>query len=496
VLALDALAFHAAQHPAHPALYWRGRWVSYGEASRRADAAAQALAARGVQAGDVVATQLPNHLASFVLAGAAPRLGFALAPLGARWSAHERRDALAQLAPKLVVADADGRRALEAAGFDTTRVVDVDVLPEAPEADLPIPRERVHADATAMLLFTGGTTGTLKAARISHRQLRVNALDTIIAWGLSARDAAIVATPTSHAAVNVLATPLLVVGGRVLVAERFEPTPHLAWVDEHQVTRLFLVPTMYQMLADDPAFATARLDGVVEAIVGGAPCPRAIRDAFAARGVPFRQGYGLTEAGVNCFTMDAAEAAAHPDSVGRPMPDLDVRLVDEHGVDVADDTVGELWLSGPMVMDGYHAQPEATAAVFAHDRGARWLRTGDLARRDAEGRYAIVGRKKEMFISGGENVFPVEVERAILEHPSVAECVVLGVPDPLWGEVGVAWVVARAGAALDPAALRAFLGERLARFKVPKHVRVVDALARTGAGKLDKAALRRAWDAG
>jgi fatty-acyl-CoA synthase len=313
-----------------------------------------------------------------------------------------------------------------------------------------------------------------------------------MSWGLSPEDRYIVATPMFHAALNALATPLLYLGGQVLIQERFDPALYLAWVREHRVSLLFLVPTMYQMLAQHPDFAQADLRTVRWAISGGAPCPRPVRAAFEAKGVRFKQGYGLTECGVNCFTQSLEEAEAHPESVGRPMPHLWARLAGPDGQEAQEE--GELWLSGPVLMSGYFERPNETAQALVVHQGRTWLRTGDLARRDAEGRYYIVGRVKEMFISGGENVYPIEVERALYEHPAVLECAVLGVPDPRWGEVGLAAVVLKSP--IGEEELKGFLKARLAGYKVPRHFLFLSELPKSGPGKILKGELYRRFREG
>ncbi|RIH92722.1 class I adenylate-forming enzyme family protein [Meiothermus granaticius] len=296
-------------------------------------------------------------------------------------------------------------------------------------------------------------------------------------------------TPMFHAALNALATPLLYLGARLLIQERFDPGEYLHWVDEHRVSLLFLVPTMFQMLANHPGFTLTEFSSVRWAISGGAPCPAPVREAFRAKGIRFKQGYGLTECGVNCFTLEPEEAERYPDSVGRPMPHLWARLVDPQGHEAQGE--GELWLSGPAVMSGYFERPEASAAALVAHEGRTWLKTGDLAQRDAEGRFYIVGRAKEMFISGGENVYPIEVERALYDHPAVAECAVAGVPDAKWGEVGIAFVVLKGQASEEE--LRAFLKGRLAGYKVPKRIVFLPELPKSGPGKILKSELVAHW---
>jgi fatty-acyl-CoA synthase len=242
---------------------------------------------------------------------------------------------------------------------------------------------------------------------------------------------------------------------------------------------------MYQMLCAHLNFDETDFSGVRWAISGGAPCPAPVRERFRAKGVRFKQGYGLTECGVNCFTLDLAEAEGHPESVGRPMPHLWAKLMDGSENEPQDE--GELWLSGPTVMSGYFERPEDTAKALVEHEGRTWLKTGDLARRDRDGRYFIVGRVKEMFISGGENVYPVELERTLYDHPAVAECAVVGVPDTRWGEVGMAFVVLKSPVSEEE--LRSFLKARLAGYKVPKQFVFLDELPKSGPGKILKTEL-------
>jgi fatty-acyl-CoA synthase len=239
------------------------------------------------------------------------------------------------------------------------------------------------------------------------------------------------------------------------------------------------------MLSSHPEFEQTDFSRVRWAISGGAPCPAPVREAFRARGVRFKQGYGLTEVGVNCFTLDLDEAQQHPESVGRPMPHLWAKLMDSEGNESHSE--GELWLSGPAVMQGYLERPSETAKALVQLEGKTWLRTGDLAKRDREGRFYIVGRAKEMFISGGENIYPIEIERALYDHPAVSECAVLGVPDAAWGEVGLAAIVLKMQTSEED--FRSFLKGKLAGYKVPKHFVFLDELPKSGPGKILKTEL-------
>jgi fatty-acyl-CoA synthase len=246
------------------------------------------------------------------------------------------------------------------------------------------------------------------------------------------------------------------------------------------------VPTIYQMLADHPGFDEADLSTVRDAIVGGSSLAMPLLHRYRARGIALRQGFGMTEVGPNCFSLPAEQVDAKAGTVGLPIPHVAARVVRSDGTECDVDEPGELLLAGPAVCGGYWNDPDATAKAVRDG----WFHTGDVLSRDADGYFRVRGRQKDMYKSGGENVYPPEVEAVIAECPGVGQIAVLGVPDARWGEVGMAFVEPAPGATLEPDALRAFLEGRLARFKQPKHVRVLPALPRTASGKIDRPALR------
>jgi fatty-acyl-CoA synthase len=280
----------------------------------------------------------------------------------------------------------------------------------------------------------------------------------------------------------VLLTPLLLMGGTSVLAAAFDPEKAFRVIRRHRATYVFMVPSMFRMMMESPRWDKEKFRSVRAFVTGGAPCPRNIFEAFAAKKKSFRMGYGLTEAGPNNFHIDPDKALEHFGSVGTPLPFVQARIETEDGREAGPAEHGELLLAGGHVFAGYWKKPVETAAVFS----GRWLRTGDLARRDEAGRFCIVGRRKEMFISGGENVFPVEVEEVILRHPSVYEASVKGIADEKWGEVGCATVSLNKGANLTAEDLRAFLREHLAHYKVPKKIEIVDELPKTPAGKIKR----------
>ena len=485
---IDLAAWRAEQTPQAPAVRWRGDWLSYAELDRRARQLAARLHAEGVRRGDRVAILAHNHIAHVDLVLAAPKLGFVYTPLNYRLSAAEQKDLTDQVDPVLVMHDRANQLQAEALGRK--------LLPLARYGDwlkkraAAVPAPELDAGDIHMLLFTGGSTGVPKGALLPYRQVRDNAVATIEAWGLTADDCAIQATPAFHAALNVLTTPLLHAGGRVDWMETFDAGEYLERAGSAGATILFMVPTMFQALSTHAAFASADLSRVRYAITGGAPCPPAVRERFAARNIRFRLGFGMTECGVNCFTITDEEAARHPDSVGRPIAGLQAVIRAPDGTPVAPGEVGELTLSGSMVCAGYWRRPAETAEALRDG----WLWSGDLARQDETGLFYICGRRKEMYISGGENVYPAEVEAALSQCRGVAESAVLGIPHARWGETGLAAVTLVRGTKQSADNLREELKQRLAGYKVPSEFLFLKALPKTGAGKIDKADIRKRYE--
>ncbi|MEO1087848.1 MAG: AMP-binding protein, partial [Acidobacteriota bacterium] len=273
----------------------------------------------------------------------------------------------------------------------------------------------------------------------------------------------------------------------LVLHREFETDAIWRTVEREGVTVALGVPTIWKMLLECEAFDEVDLGRVRWLISGGAPLPHYLSDAYRRRGVAFKQGFGMTEVGVNCFAMTVDDAERKPGSIGKPMMFTEARLVDEAGRDTDVDEVGELLFRGPHVCNGYWNNPEATAAALDADG---FFHTGDLARRDADGFFYIAGRSKDMIISGGVNIYPAEIEAALVQHPAVEDIAVVGVPDEQWGEVGVAYVLPRSGADADAGALKDFLAERIARYKCPRHFRTVSELPRTAYGKVVKGDLR------
>jgi fatty-acyl-CoA synthase len=334
-----------------------------------------------------------------------------------------------------------------------------------------------------MICYTGGTTGHPKGAILHYRSVTANSFNTIVSWGLRPDDVVPQNMPFFHTGgLNVLTVPLVHLGGTNIVCAGFDIDQLFDQVETLGVTFFFAVPAMFLAMIQHPRWPSLDLSNVRLVMSGGGTCPSVVFEAFWEKGVEFKTGYGLTEAGPNTFWLPTEYMKSKIGAVGRPLFHIDVKLVDGAGVEVGADEIGHLLIRGPHVFGGYWNQPEATAETIVDG----WLHTGDLARRDKDGDYSIVGRLKDMIKSGGENVYPAEVEDVMHSHPDVAEAAVIPVPDPRWGEVGRAIVVLKAGATLCEADLIAWLRQQMAHYKVPKSIVFVKSLPKTGADKVDK----------
>jgi fatty-acyl-CoA synthase len=458
--------------PARVAVDHLGREITYAELEEASDRLAGSFLARGLRRGDRVATltgNSPEHVAVFF---ACAKAGLILTPLSWRLAAAELAYQLEDSEPALflvedehaALADATGHphEPLTAEGAGDARVADV--------AD----------DDPLLLVYTSGTTGRPKGALLTHANCFWTNLSFDLATGVSGDDVVLQVLPQFHCGGwNVQSLLAWWKGARVVLERSFDAARCLALIEEKRVTTMMGVPANYLFLAQEPAFRSADLSSLRRAVVGGAPMPEALLEAWQERGVAVVQGYGLTEAAPNVLCLPPEDAARKAGSAGKPYLHVEVRLAGE----------GELQVRGPNVFAGYWRNDEATADAFEDG----WLRTGDVAERDGEGFYRIRGRLKDMYISGGENVYPAEIESVLHEHAAVADAAVVGIPDDRWGESGVAFVVRAAEVSEDE--LVSFVRQRLARFKAPKAVHFVDALPRSAMGKVLKDELRASMSA-
>uniref|UniRef100_UPI0035AE1B30 acyl-CoA synthetase n=1 Tax=Promineifilum sp. TaxID=2664178 RepID=UPI0035AE1B30 len=464
---------------------------------------ANAFRALGIEKGDRVAILAQNSIVYVDLLYGLAKIGAIFAPLNWRLTARElvyiAGDSRAKAiicAPEYVPLLAEIRQEIDFPLVLTIEGAPVEgalsyeaCVAAAPAAEPE--RPPLSGEDICCLLYTSGTTGRPKGAMLPHRQVVWNCINTVISWGLGADDVSPIMTPMFHAGgLFIFLTPLFYVGGKIILARSFDSEASLALIQREKCTVVLGVPTLFQMWLSSPAFAAADFSAVRFFVSGGAPCPLSLIAAWReAKGGVFRQGYGLTEVGVNCFTMTDEESVRKVGSVGKPIFHSRMRIVDEAAQDVARGATGELAIWGPHVCAGYWDNPEATRKALRDG----WFHTGDMARQDDDGYYYLVGRYKDMIISGGENVYAAEVEAVFLEHPAVGEAALIGAPDEKWGEVGLMVVVPRAGRTATQEELLAFCQGRLARYKVPKRVIFAEALPYSPYGKVMKAELKRLY---
>ncbi|MEU9060898.1 long-chain fatty acid--CoA ligase [Streptomyces sp. NPDC048430] len=485
-------ARRARKTPHRTALIHQSTAVTYGALHERTTRLAHALRAAGIRRGDRVAYLGPNHPSFLETLFATGLLGAVFVPLNTRLAAPEIAYQLTDSGARALlyapshVALVDSVRG----ETDVRTVIPVggtgyEELLAASSAE-PID-EPVTPDDLCIIMYTSGTTGRPKGAMLTHANLTWNAINVLLDHDLISDETALVSAPLFHTAgLNMLTLPVLLKGGACLLVESFHPGGTLDLIERHKVTFMFGVPTMFDQVARHPRWAEADLSSLRILTCGGSPIPAPLIAAYQARGLTFLQGYGMTEASPGTLFLDAEHAVTKAGSAGVPHFFSDVRVVRPDMSAAGAGETGEVVVRGPHVMPGYWGLPEETAAAFADG----WFRSGDAARIDADGYVTVVDRIKDMILSGGENIYPAEVENALLAHPDIAECAVIGVPDEKWGEVPRAVVVAHEGTTPDADDILASLSGRLAKYKIPKSVVVVEELPRTASGKLLKHRVR------
>jgi len=472
----------------------------------------------GVRPGDRIATLEMNSLNHFATIIAASLLRAVLVPLNWRLKNPELLYMINDSKPQVLLY---GKKYKENADFlkQAVKVFDIDELSSMDTAGSGVKTEIFNARVEELekqffdygrynklnpviILYTSGTTGFPKGAMISDLQLKQNAINTICDWGLAEGERYILSAPLFHTGGwNVLALPLLMAGGEIIIHEKFDAEAILNDIERHKVTLYFGVPTMFISMMESMAFSSVNLSSIKFFISGGAPCPPYIIETFSKKGVIFRQGFGLTEVGPNCFTLPCEDSVRKIGSVGFPMKASRARLIADDGSEVSSDgAVGELVLGGDHVCMGYYGREDEFKKTYYDG----FFRTGDYAMRDADGYYYIVGRKKEMFISGGENVYPKEIEDRLTMLPEVLECAVVGVADEKWGEVGLAAITLRGEHFSNlkevresvENQIRDHLKKYLASYKIPKKIKFYTALPKNAVGKIDKIAIKNEYIAG
>ena len=496
----DWASHHAGRRPNKLAIHdlQTGRKFTYRDLDARSDKLASALSKLGIAKGDRVALLAPNCAEYFELQFACGRLGAIMLPLNWRLTVPELEYILGDSTPRLMVHD----RSFAPQANELAKLCKIGHLLEIDHERPDSSYERAMAaalapptpvvltlDDIAMVMYTSGTTGHPKGAIITYGMTFWNAVNLGIPALISPQTVQLVILPLFHTGgLNCYANPVLHAGGSILIMRTFDPGQALDYLGDPAlgITHFFGVPAPYQFMMQHPKFQSTDLSRLRISGVGGAPCALAILEGWSARGVPLLQGWGMTETSPAGTMVDAEDAIRKVGSAGKAMMHTAIRIVDDAGRDVAAGGIGELLIKGPNITPGYWNKPEATAKAFTNG----WLHTGDAARMDDEGFVYIVDRWKDMYISGGENVYPAEVENVLFQVPQVADAAIIGVPNERWGEVGMAIVVRKAGQTLEEGdIIRHCLG-KLAKFKVPQSVVFTDTLPRNATGKVLKRELR------
>ncbi|MGY1835741.1 long-chain fatty acid--CoA ligase [Blastococcus sp. SYSU DS0510] len=487
--------------PDRDALWFEGTTTSHAGFADRVRRTAGALAGLGVGSGDRVAWTGGNHPSALETLYACGQLGAVWVPVNARLAAPEAEYVLGHSGASVVVHGRD-HGALADALRDRLPGVRHWLAAEPPAAggagSRPYEELLAEADADArdlpvtlddpcLIMYTSGTTGRPKGAVLTHGNMTWNGVNQLLGFDFGQHERTLALAPLFHiGGLNGTVNPTLLRGGCAVVVRGFDPAETLRVIEEQRINSFFAVPTMLDAMAWLPEFATRDLSALRTIGAAGAPLPLPTLRTWLDRGVTMQQAYGMTEAAPGCTVLDSADAVRKVGSAGKRVFFTDVRVLRADGTEAAVDEVGEVVVQGPNVMAGYWRDPERTAEVLVDG----WYRTGDAGSVDAEGFLYIRDRYKDMIISGGENIYPAEVESALLELPGVLEAAVIGVPDEKWGEACLAVLVVAPGVEHDGDVVRTALRERLAGFKVPRLVEFADELPKTATGKVRKPDLR------
>jgi fatty-acyl-CoA synthase len=481
----------AQQRPDRAAIHFRGEDFSYAWLENQVRHATRWLGERRVGHGDRVAYLGFNHPLMLVLLFALARRGAILVPLNYRLTAHEHSQQLLDSEPVFLLADEHFYDHAQSLGTAVTALAELNDMREPRDQDLTAAlASEGRFDDDLLLVYTSGTTGTPKGAVLTQNALLWNSLNSIHAHDLSSEDRVLIALPMFHVGgLNILLTPALYVGATVAIEAKFDASAFLDRVQHWRPTLSLLVPATITALLNHSSWLSTDVSCFRLINTGSSIVPKALLEAWHQRGIPAAQVYGSTETAPIAIYLRKEDTTRKLGSAGLRAMHCEVKLLDLDGNQCAVDEVGEILVKGPNVMRLYWRNELATNESFVDG----WFKTGDLAYQDSEGFYWVVGRSKDMIISGGENIYPAEIEALIMEHEAVEECAVIGLPDERWGEIPVLVVVLVAGAAQGVlgSLLQNQLTERLAKFKWPKQVQVVDKLPKTALGKIRKDELRK-----
>lgn len=437
------------------------------------------LQGKDCKSGDSIVVLSHNQKELFAIMFACGLLGLIYVPLNWRLSEVEWEQLLHDCEAKILIYEPIFKNQVNR--FALVEKVEMSEKEEVQPSDLSL--QEVKSEDPWLMIYTGGTTGKPKGVVLSHEAVNTNAVNTITSWSLNEDDITINYMPLFHTGgINALSMPIIMAGGVVVVGHKFDPEEALRATDRYKATISLFVPTMYQAMIETDYFKQSDFPSMRVFLSGGAPCPPKVYHTFHERGLAFKEGYGLTEAGPNNFFIRPELARQKIGSVGKNMLFNEVTVVRQDGSPCDVNEVGELYVKGNHLFTSYWNREEETKAVFSGE----WFKTGDLAKYDEDGDYYIVGRKKDMIITGGENVYPQEVEHCLMSNPIIDEAAVIGVPDEKWGEKVVAFVSVTEGSYFEEEELKEFCKRMLGSYKVPKQFIVLEQLPKTDVGKIDK----------
>jgi len=474
---------------------------TFNDLNLRANKLARVMLNKGISKGDRVAMFSTNRIECVDLFLATGKIGAIFVPFNVRLSSLETENLIKKTKPSIFfyetklesnISEIKNKGLIEEnIGMGGTSLnndpTTESLMKKVSDSD--IDRPKLNLEDPHLILFTGGTTGLPKGAILPHRLLYWNSVNTILSWNLEPNDVQPLLFPLFHTGGwNVLLVPFFHSGAKTILMGDFKPEETIEVIEKEKCTIVIGVPTMFHMIANTSRFSSANFDSVRIFISGGAPCPVVIMEKYWAIGKLFKMGYGLTEVGPNNFYLPEKDIKQKPTSVGLPVLHCDMKIIDtKTNATVKKGKVGELLLKGPHIFSGYWDEPEETRKTIEPDG---WVHTGDLAMQDKEGFYYIVGRRKEMYISGGENVFPVEIEELLFKHPAIDLAAVIGVPDEKWGEVGKAFITLKSGMTTTREEIKEYLTDKLAKYKIPKYFEIKDSLPTSATGKILKKELK------
>ncbi|MBB2479725.1 long-chain fatty acid--CoA ligase [Bacillus sp. APMAM] len=464
--------------------------ITYSELNERSNKWAYLFAEKRIEKGDRVALLAANQKEVFEIMFACSKLGAIFVPLNWRLSVDELNYILEDCNPNFLIYNEKFSETVLHLKNVADKLALNDLIQSEKKVVQPFSTSPTETDPWLMI-YTGGTTGKPKGVILSHQSIIWNAINTIISWGLTSEEVTLNYLPLFHTGgINALSVPILMNGGTVVIGDQFHAEEAVHYLNKYKCTIALFVPTMYHMMVGTKGFQASTFPSMKVFLSGAAPCPLSIYEKFFAKGLPFKEGYGLTEAGPNNFFISPNDAIWKKGSVGKPMAFNQIKLIKIDGTEAGTDEVGEILIRGKHAFKEYWNNPIETAEAWKDG----WLYSGDLGKKDRDGYYYIVGRKKDMIITGGENVYPLEIEHWLCEHPDVDEASVVGLSDEKWGERVTAFIVLKTDQIGKEEVLKIHCSQKLAKYKIPKEFVFLQELPKTHVGKIDKKYLKEQYE--